>query len=113
MGSAGVWLYDGGLQFDIPTGTTGARSPVTPFVQVGVGAATYKVNAASIINTSATNVAFNAGIGLDYQVAPTIAVRLMAKDYVGKFNFKDATSFDIQGRTAQNWALTGGIRIGF
>jgi hypothetical protein len=113
VGSAGVWLYDGGLQLDIPTGSAGARSPITPFVQVGVGAATYKVSAANFLNTSATNVAYNAGIGFDYQVAPTVAIRLMAKDYVGKFNFKDATAFDIQGRTAQNWGLTGGIRIGF
>lgn len=75
--------------------------------------ATYKVSAVNFINTSATNVAYNAGIGFDYQIAPTVAVRLMAKDYVGKFNFKDATSFDIQGRTAQNWGLTGGIKIGF
>jgi hypothetical protein len=113
VGSAGVWLYDGGVQVDFPISAAEGRSPITPFVQAGVGAATYKVKAANILNTNSTNFAFNGGIGLDYQVTPTVGVRLMAKDYIGKFDFKDATSLNIQGRTAHNWALTGGIKIGF
>ena len=40
-------------------------------------------------------------------------LRLMAKDYVGKFNFQDATSRDVQGQTSHNWALSAGLRFNF
>jgi hypothetical protein len=112
VGSAGVWLYDGDLQLDIPVGDARV-SPITPFVQVGAGAIHYKIDAANVVATHSTNFAFNAGVGFDYRVTPTMGLRLMAKDYIGKFDFKDATGFDVQGRTAQNWAITAGFAIGF
>jgi hypothetical protein len=37
----------------------------------------------------------------------------MAKDYVGKFDFHDATQLDVQGQTAHNWALSAGLRFNF
>ncbi|HEU4642228.1 MAG TPA: outer membrane beta-barrel protein [Gemmatimonadaceae bacterium] len=112
VGSTKVWLYDGDLQFDIPVQSMG-RTVVKPFVQVGAGAMRYDVSAASVLNTKATNFAWNAGAGLDVRMSPTIGLRLMAKDYIGKFDFKEATSLDVQGRTTQNWALTAGLKIGF
>jgi opacity protein-like surface antigen len=112
VGHTNVWLYDGGLQFDIPTASMGSTA-IKPFVQVGAGAIHYDIDAANVLQTKTTNFAWNAGAGLDVRMSPTMALRLMAKDYIGKFDFKEATSFDIQGRTAQNWALTAGLRIGF
>jgi hypothetical protein len=38
---------------------------------------------------------------------------LIAKDYIGKFNFQDATQLDVQGQTAHNWALSAGLRFNF
>jgi hypothetical protein len=73
----------------------------------------YDISAANILDTKTTNFAFNAGAGLDYHVSPTIGIQVMAKDYIGKFDFKQATSVDLHGRTAQNWALTAGVRFGF
>ena len=111
VGDSKVWMYDGGLQLDIPVSEF---SPVKPFVQAGAGAMHYDIMAANLLNTTATNFAWNAGAGFDIKVAPSIGIRLMAKDYVGKFNFQDATSISgIQGRTAQNWVVSGGLRIGF
>ena len=43
-----------------------------------------------------------------------MSLRLMARDYIGKFNFQDATSLDIDaGGTTSNYALSAGIRLSF
>jgi len=42
-----------------------------------------------------------------------MALRFLAKDYIGQFNFQDATGLDITGNTAHNFALTAGLRFDF
>jgi len=111
VGSSSMWLYDGGLQFDIPTGSSGL--PVKPFVQVGAGAMHYQLSPADFLKTDATNFAFNAGVGLDYAMSRAVALRLSAKDYLGKFDVREATSLKVNTPMAHNWALTAGLRIGF
>jgi hypothetical protein len=112
VGSSNVWLYDADLQLSMPRGKAQGSLPVSPFVQVGAGAMTVKLSN-GLINTSGTNFTGNAGVGVDIAAARNIDVRLMAKDYIGRFNFKDATGLGIQGNTANNIALTGGVRIAF
>jgi len=104
-------LYDGGLQLDLPLTTTSGFS-LKPFAQVGAGAMHYNINA-SIIQTNTTNFAANVGLGADLGLGQSMGLRLMAKDYIGKFNFQDATQLDVQGQTAHNWALSAGLRFNF
>ena len=111
VGNTSMMLYDAGLQFDLPTGSTGTV-PFVPFVQAGVGAIHYTIDE-SILQTSATNAAVNFGLGADLSLGRGVAVRLLAKDYVGKFDFKEATSFDISGQTAHNLAFSAGLRVDF
>jgi outer membrane protein with beta-barrel domain len=111
VGSSSTLLYDGGLEFQFPT-TSASSLAFSPFVQVGAGAMRYQIDA-SILHTNATNFAANAGIGADMTLGTNMGLRLMAKDYIGKFNFKEATTLDIQGQTAHNWALSAGIRLDF
>jgi hypothetical protein len=111
IGSSSMWLYDGGLQLDIPTGNS-VRA-VKPFVQVGAGAIRYQLSPASFLKTDATNFAFNAGVGVDYQMSRAVGLRLSAKDYMGKFDVQEATSLKVNTPLAHNWALTAGLRIGF
>lgn len=111
VGSSSMWIYDGGLQFDIPTGRSSL--PVKPFVQVGAGAIRYQVGAADFLKTDATNFAFNAGAGVEYQMSQAVGLRLSAKDYMGKFDMREATALKVNTPMAHNWALTAGIRIGF
>jgi hypothetical protein len=108
VGQSSVLLYDGGLQLDVPTGGL----PLVPFVQAGVGAIRYDIKQ-SFLNTQATNLAANVGAGADIPLGRAAALRLMAKDYIGKFDFEDASTFDIEGRTAHNWAFTAGLRLDF
>jgi opacity protein-like surface antigen len=109
VGSSKALLYDGGLELKVPMQ---AASMVTPFVQGGVGAIRYEVSS-GFLNTKATNVAYNFGGGVDVRLTPNMGVRLMAKDYLGKFDFKEATSFDLNGKTTNNVALTLGVNLGF
>ncbi len=109
VGTSKALLYDGGVELRIPMAQS---SVVTPFVQGGVGAIRYEVES-GFLNTKATNVAYNFGGGVDVRLTPNLGVRLMAKDYLGKFDFKEATSFDLNGKTTNNVALTLGVNLGF
>jgi len=104
-------LYDGGLQLDLPLTTTSGFS-LKHFAQIGAGAMRYNINE-SIIQTNATNFAANVGLGADFALGQSMGLRLMAKDYFGKFNFQDATQLDVQGQMAHNWALSAGLRFNF
>jgi hypothetical protein len=111
VGSSSELIYDADLEYDFGGGKAGSL-PISPFVQAGVGAMQYSVNE-SVLQTSATNPAVNGGIGADVTLSKGIALRLLAKDYVGKFNFQQATGLDLSGQTANNFAFTAGLRLDF
>lgn len=104
-------LYDAGLQLDIPVTTMGGTS-LSPFIQAGAGAIRYDISQ-SLVSTKATNFAANVGLGADVALGNGIGVRVMAKDYIGKFDFKDATNLDFTGQTAHSVAFSAGLRLSF
>jgi len=112
VGNNSMLMYDAGLEYNLG-GSKGGALPFSPFVQAGVGAMKYNINAASIITTQATNLAGNVGVGADFTISRGMALRVLAKDYIGKFNFQDATGLGINGSTAHNIALTAGLRFDF
>src|SRR5678816_839147 len=109
VGSSKALMYDGGVELKVPMQ---AASMVTPFVQGGIGAMRYEV-ASSFLNANATNVAYNFGGGVDVRLTPNFGLRLMAKDYLGKFDFKEATSFDLNSKMTNNVALSAGVKLAF
>lgn len=106
-----VVLYDAGLQLDIPV-TSAYGATFSPFLQAGVGAMHYDITE-SIVSTTATNLAGNIGAGADIALGRGIGMRLMAKDYIGKFDVQEATSFDVSAGTTQNFAFSAGMRFSF
>ncbi|MGH7709863.1 MAG: hypothetical protein ACREOG_01185, partial [Gemmatimonadaceae bacterium] len=104
-------LYDGALQLRLPM-TSSLGSGITPFVQGGVGAMRYEIRAGSL-ETKSTNLAANVGAGIDLQLSRNLGVKLMAKDYIGRFDMKEAAGFNFNQKTTHNWALTAGISLGF
>jgi opacity protein-like surface antigen len=110
FGKSKVLMYDAGLQLSAPQGI-GQRS-ITPFVQVGAGGMKYDVEVAGI-KRSASNIAFNAGLGVDVPLAQNIGFRLFAKDYIGKFDVKEAAGIDYDANTSHNIALTAGLKLQF
>ena len=111
VGKSSVWLYDAGLQLSAPGYGRGDRG-IFPFVQVGGGAMRYDVQVSGLSRV-ATNAAFTAGIGADIPLAPNIGIRLAARDYIGKFDFNQATSLDVNTNTSNNVALSAGLKLGF
>jgi opacity protein-like surface antigen len=109
VGSSKALMYDGGVELKVPMQ---AASVVTPFVQGGIGAIKYEVSS-GFLDANATNVAYNFGGGVDVRLTPNFGVRLMAKDYLGKFDFKEATSFDLNSKTTNNVALSVGVKLAF
>ncbi|MFI5228283.1 MAG: outer membrane beta-barrel protein [Gemmatimonadales bacterium] len=111
LGQSSILMYDAGLEYSLG-GSKAGGLPFSPFIQAGAGAMRYNINA-SILTTQATNFAGNVGVGADFSLGRGVALRLLAKDYIGKFNFQDATGFGINGSTANNIALTAGLRLDF
>jgi hypothetical protein len=112
VGHSSTLLYDADLQYSLGSMRSGGTS-FTPFVQGGVGAMRYDINAVSVLATQATNFAGNVGVGADVALGPGMALRLLAKDYIGRFDFRDATGIGIDGSTAHNFGLTAGLRFDF
>ena len=110
VGQSSMLMYDAGLEYNLGS-LLGSKS-FSPFIQGGVGAMKYDITA-SVIDTHATNFAGNIGVGADFAVSKGIALRLLAKDYIGQFNFQDATGFGLTGQTANNFALTAGLKFDF
>jgi len=110
VGQSNVWMYDAGLQLAAPV-MTGQRA-ITPFVQAGVGGMHYNVQVEGI-NRTASNLAFNAGVGADLPIAQNLGLRIMAKDYIGKFDFNEATSIDYTAKNTNNIALSAGLKLAF
>lgn len=114
VGTSRALLTDASLQLAVPMPASSGGIGLKPFVQAGVGAIRYDIDlGASLLQTKATNFAGNLGVGADLPLGRTAALRFMAKDYIGKFDLKEATYLDVGGKTTHNWALSAGVRLDF
>ena len=111
VGESSVLLYDAGLQLGTSLGDR-SRLPLSPFLQVGVGGMRHDVRS-GILETTATNIAFNAGVGADVALSQGIGLRVLAKDYMGRFDTREATGIATDATLAHNWALSGGLTLSF
>lgn len=109
VGSANTWLYDAGLELG---GLAGRSTGIAPFVQGSIGGMTNDIEA-SVLQIRASNVAYTAGVGVDVGVSEALALRVQAKDWIGRFNTEDAVGFRAEGNLAHNWALTAGVKLRF
>ena len=89
-----------------------AGTSFSPFIQAGAGAIRYDITQ-SFVDVTSTSFAANVGVGADLAIGNNMGIRLMAKDYIGKFDFKDATFIDFEGKTANNFAFSAGVRFSF
>ena len=113
-GDVGVWFYDANLQFRLPFEQK--DSWIAPFGQIGAGAVRYTQEAGQFNSPASTNVAFNLGIGADFQFMETIGIRLMVKDYITSLewnNDNDIQNDVVKGQTANNFAISAGLNFGF
>ena len=108
VGESKVLMYDAALRLRTPM----SGGKVTPFIQGGIGGLRQSVSVAGV-GTHATNPAYNVGAGVDLDLGRRLGLQLMAKDYFGKFDAKEATALNLDARTSHNWALSAGLRLGF
>ncbi len=108
VGRSSVLLYDAALRLRVPV--TGGL-PISPFVQGGAGAIrqSFDLGPAS---THSTNFAYNVGAGADVAIGPRLGLQLMVKDYIGKFDAREATAVNVDTRTTHNFAVSAGLRLG-
>jgi len=111
VGSSEAWLFDGGLQLTLP-GVAGGLIPLRPFVQAGAGAIRYDV-ASGPVTVNTTSFAGNVGLGADLALSRNFGVRVMAKDYIGRFDAQEATSLPVKGELSHNFALSAGLTLAF
>lgn len=109
FGDSQVLLYDAGVQLRLPASLSPAG--IVPFVEGGAGAIRYDVQVGPL-STRSTNVAGNFGGGIDMQLGRNLGIRLMAKDYVGKFDFQEAVGLPMSGSVAHNWVVSVGLNLG-
>lgn len=111
VGRSNVWLYDGALQLSAPF-TTGGGMGLRPFVQGGAGGITQRVES-GLIGTDATSFAWNVGAGVDLQFSRNVGLRIMARDYISRFDTREAIGFEVGNSMKHNWGITAGLKLGF
>jgi hypothetical protein len=111
-GSSKHLMYDGDMELRMPMQSSGAAQTLTPFAQIGVGAITTKFEE-SVLSTSSTHFAGNAGAGIDVAFGHGFGARAMVKDYVGKFDALDNTGLPVSGKTTNNVMGSVGLRLSF
>jgi len=105
-----VLFFDAGLQFRLPTSSLGAG--VVPFVEVGAGAIRYEMSLGPL-TTDATNFAGNVGAGVDLRISRVVGMRVGVKDYIGKFDVREAITVNVDSKVSHNVGLTAGLNINF
>lgn len=111
VASSKILLYDAGLQYRFGQPATLGRGAI-PFVEGGLGAIRYEVSSGPL-TTNTTNLAGNIGGGIDVQFTPALGFRGAVKDYIGKFDFEEATTFSLDSKVAHNFAFTVGMTLKF
>jgi hypothetical protein len=109
VGRNSAWMFDGALQVSMPLPDRAVA--ITPFVQLGAGAMRHEVRIG--LSTDATNFVGTIGAGADIGFTRAIGLRLMAKDYVGRFDVREATSLDYEPELAHNFGFSAGLKIAF
>ncbi len=107
LGRSSALMYDAALRLRVPVGTRG----ISPFLQAGAGAMRQEIEVGPVA-TRSTNVAYNVGAGVDLPLGPRLGLQLMAKDYIGKFDAREATAISVDTKTTHDWSLSAGLRLG-
>jgi hypothetical protein len=107
LGSSSAWMFDGALQLALPL----SQSAFRPFLQLGAGGMRHNIDVG--LSTEATNFVGVVGAGADFGLAGPVGLRIMARDYIGRFDVREATTVGYEPDIAHNFGLTAGLRLAF
>lgn len=109
VGRNEMWLYDAGLELG---GLARGRTGLAPFVQAGVGGMTNNIRN-RFLDLQSTNLVYTGGVGVDVGVSRQVALRVQAKDYIGRFDTQEAVGLRSRSDLTHNWALSAGLKLSF
>jgi opacity protein-like surface antigen len=116
-GDLGVFFYDANLQLKLPFALGVGSSSIAPFVQGGVGQTKYTADYDDLNGEGTTSTTFNVGLGADFQLARSLGLRLMVKDYITSLDWSEFGDVRFQdnreNNVANNIAFTAGLNFGF
>ncbi|MGV3709299.1 MAG: outer membrane beta-barrel protein [Gemmatimonas sp.] len=110
VGSSRSWMYD--VALELGGLSRSSQSGIAPFLQGGVGGMTNNVKN-TLLDVQSTNLAYIAGAGVDMRMTRSVALRLQARDYIGRFDSQEAVGIKVNGNLAHNWALSAGVKLTF
>jgi hypothetical protein len=108
VGTSRTLVYDAGLEL----GGAAEGSGIAPFVQAGIGGMRHDLQN-SVFSVQSTNLMYSAGVGVDIGFARNLALRVQARDYIGRFDSEEAVGVSSRGNLSHNWALSAGAKIRF
>ena len=110
VGTNQTWMYD--VAVEVGGLSRSQKSGIAPFLQGGIGGITNNASN-TLLDVHSTNLAYIAGAGVDMRVTRSVALRLQARDYIGRFDSQEAVGFKVNGNLAHNWALSAGVKLAF
>ena len=110
VGTNKTWMYD--VAVEVGGLSASHKSGIAPFIQGGIGGITNNASN-TLLDVHSTNLAYIGGAGVDMRVTRSVALRLQARDYIGRFDSQEAVGFKVNGNLAHNWALSAGVKLAF
>lgn len=108
FGSSETVYYDAGVQLRVPV----AGRSISPFIQAGAGGVHHTLES-GILDVESNSPALHLGAGLDMDLTPNVGLRLQLRDYISKFDAREAVYLDVDGASSHTLAFTMGLRVGF
>ena len=116
VGQSRTYIYEGAVQLRADSWAAQGRR-VIPLAQLGAGAIHRDISVAGL-HARTTDFMVSGGLGVDVPFTQSLALRVLAKDYVAKANFGayDLGSLGVlnaETKDLNNIALTAGVRFTF
>lgn len=116
VGNSKTYIYEGAVQLRADSWEAQGRRLI-PLAQLGAGAIHRDISVSGL-HARTTDFMVSGGLGVDVPVTQSVAVRVLAKDYVAKASFGSyylgsLGTLDANTKELNNVALTAGIRFTF
>jgi hypothetical protein len=108
FGTSETVYYDAGVQLRVPL----QGAAVSPFVQAGAGGVHHALSS-GILDVTSNSPAFHVGGGLDLDLTRNVGLRLQLRDYIARFDAREAIALDVSDDPTHTLAFTMGLRVGF
>jgi hypothetical protein len=111
VGNSSAWVFDASVELRADSWQSKGKRFV-PLAQLGGGAISRELSVLGV-SARATDFMVSGGVGADFPVTNSLAVRLMVKDHYGKADFGSLGPVSAKTNDLHTIALTAGMRLAF